>query len=65
MKRQLLFIIRNPFGSICGYVDTFEEAISICDQKNSECNLENEKKWRYQLVNHFPKEYYNILSNKN
>lgn len=58
MKHKTIFIIRDHWSLIQGYVDTFEEANLICQKKNDELNLNNKsvgKKWSFQVVYHVPK----------
>lgn len=58
MKHKTIYIIRDHWSFIQGYVDTFEEARLICQKKNAELNLHNEscaQKWHFQIVYHVPK----------
>lgn len=59
MKHKTIYIIRDHWSFIQGYVDTFEEARLICQKKNAELNLYNEscctRKWDFQSVYHVPK----------
>lgn len=52
MKHNVIYIIRDSRSLIQGYVDSFEEAISICQKKNDEYCA---KKWSYQPIYHVPK----------
>lgn len=58
MKHKTIYIIRDHWSFIQGYVNTFEEANMICQKKNAELNLHNEsctQKWHFQIVYHVPK----------